>query len=257
MHTAFTSDPEPVDVVPRRFRRLLISEARREEDRAALASLGAKPVWLGFSERAALRPEVPHFLGFFSLPRPPVLSHFRNLAVLRAEFARLASLPERPIIAAPLGVGAHVDHVEIFLASFLAMRETRSYDRFLFYEDAYTMSARARRRHFLASRQRWPLLQSPALAGIIAAGMLTVIGWAERGPMLHEFLPEVAAETSWEPLLAPIAGFEETKLSALGLYPTQMAKLGGYRTFSAMVRRWHRVYAGAERLWRASPCSPS
>ena len=252
VRTIFTSDPGPLSQVPRRFRRLLINAGRRDEDRAAVTSLGAEPVWLGFHERATLEPPLPHFLGVFSLPRPPELSQFRNLAALKTEIVRLVSMPERPIIAAPLAVGGHIDHVEVFLASMLAMRETGSCERFVFYEDAYTMSARARRRHFLASQERWPVRKSPALAGLVGAGMLTVMGWAERGPKVHEYLPEAIAQTAWQRMLVPLEDFESAKLRAMGLYVSQMKKLGGYRAFSAIVRRWHQVRQGAECLWMPS-----
>ena len=251
VHTAYASHPPRLDEVPPRYRRLLIYDQRRSEDRRALGSIGVEPVWLDFCERAVLSPALPRPLGVFGLPRPATLGRFHNLPGLKAHAARLASSPSRPLVLAPLGIGAHIDHAELFLASVLAMLETGFYDRFGFYEDAYAMSGRARRRHFLAALDQLPLGKAPALAGPVALAMLTAMGLAERGPRLEEFLPALVAELQWQAQAFPLEGYAEAKLAAMRLYTSQMRTLGGYRTFSAMVKRWHQSRQDAEWLWTA------
>jgi LmbE family N-acetylglucosaminyl deacetylase len=247
--TVCTAYPDSPGAVPERYRRLLIYDRRREEDTAALGSLVVRPEWLGLCERAVLLPSLPRPLGVFSLPSPPASRHFRQLPRLTEEVARLAAAPSRPVVVAPLAIGGHVDHVETFLACVLAMKEVGDCARFLFYDDAYAMTGRACRRHFVAAEERWRWWRSPALAGPKAAVMLTAMGAAGRGPAVREFLPEWVSGIRWRTTPQPLGGFEEAKLQAMKLYASQMEALGGYRTFAAMVRRWHRAQNGCERVW--------
>ena len=250
--TAYTAYPERLADVPARFRRLLVYNQRREEDQRALGRLGAKPVWLELCERAVREPALPRLLGVFSLPRPASLDDFANLPALCAEVERLAWGTPAPIVAVPLAIGGHVDHVEMFLAAALVMLETRAFERFLFYEDVYAVSARLRRRHFLAARHRWPLAMEPALTGPVAAVMLTAMGAAAEG-------------LDWRTIAFPrfgalLFGSANTSLSrarrgqARSHTPLCVAnsEAGGSRTFSTIVTRWHEAREGAECLWRVT-----
>jgi LmbE family N-acetylglucosaminyl deacetylase len=250
--TAYTSYPPRLAEVPPRFGRLLTYDRRREEDRRALERLGAEPVWLDFCERAVREPALPRFLGVLSGPPAAGLDHFRNLATLMAEVERVASLPSAPLVAAPLAIGGHVDHVELFLAAALVMLQNRAFDRFLFYEDVYIMSARLRRRHFLAARHHWPPAGEPALARPAAAVVLTGKGWGSRGPRVEHYLPALRTDLHWDHEHLALGGYERAKLEAMRLYPSQMKALGGYGAWSAMLRRWHAASGGAEVLWTAS-----
>jgi LmbE family N-acetylglucosaminyl deacetylase len=250
--TAYTAYPARLADVPARFRRLLIYDRRREEDRQALARLGAEPVWLDLCERAVREPVLPRLLGVLSLPSPASLDDFPGLPALCQTVERLASGFPAPIVAVPLAIGGHVDHVEVFLASALVMLETRAFDQFLFYEDVYAMSARLRRRHFLAARHRWPLAMEPALTGPTAAVMLTAMGVASRGPRPEDYLPALRTSLVWQCEPIALSGFEEAKLEAIRLYTSQTERLGGSRAFAAMVTRWHAACGGTEFLWKAA-----
>ena len=255
--TVYTSGPRR-DMVPRAFRRLLIYEQRKREDFDAITSLGAAPLWLDFHERATCRPSLHWKLGVFNLPLPASLQAFERLTPIQERISSLISGSPDAAVLVPFGVGAHVDHVETFLAALMVMLKSpdaRTWARFQFYEDAYSLSARARRRHFAARRYVWRPWQSPLLGSIVATGMRKVMGRAARGPLLEEYLPAEARNLVWRCSRASVAGFEEAKLHAWSLYPSQVKGLGGLKAWEHMLSRYHSFWGGAEPIWRAEESS--
>jgi LmbE family N-acetylglucosaminyl deacetylase len=109
--------------------------ARREEDLAALAILGADPCWAGMLD-APLR--IPSAYGgegaVFAGPVPGDPMEASALELLD----RLAPALPGCTLHAPLGVGGHADH----LAASAAARRSRGWTRVLYYEDFPYVSIR-------------------------------------------------------------------------------------------------------------------
>ena len=223
----YTSAPRRGEV-PRRFRRLLIYDRRTQEDANAMKSLGATPLWLGFPERATRQPPLGWKLDVFKLPSPPTLQHFANLAAIQEQILALVAAMPGVTVLAPFAVGAHIDHVETFLAALLIMLRTpdaATLARFQFYEDAYSFSARARRRHFAARLYQWKPWESPVWGSLRATVMLATMGRAARGPLLSAYLSNEASGLAWR--CTPVCVWEH------------------------MIPRYHSFWGGAEPLWQA------
>jgi LmbE family N-acetylglucosaminyl deacetylase len=123
---------------------------RRDEDRQAAQSLGAACVQLDLPDaiyRVDQRGE-PIYSAFAALFRDPSADDDAVESPLRAA---LRALPETAFVAAPLGVGGHVDHAIVHRLA----REVMQRDRLWFYEDfPYAESWRVRRRA-LARHRGW------------------------------------------------------------------------------------------------------
>jgi len=83
--------------------------ARREEDRAALALLGAVPVHWDFWDCIYRRAPDGHFL-YPNLPSLRGTVAEEDGAMLEELSRRIAGLPSSAVLCVPLGAGAHVDH---------------------------------------------------------------------------------------------------------------------------------------------------
>ena len=249
----YTSAPRRCEV-PQRFRRLLTYERRTQEDADAMKSLGATPLWLGFPERATRQPSLGWKLDVFKMPSPPTLQHFANLAAIQEQILALVAAMPGVTVLAPFAVGAHIDHVETFLAALLIMLRTpdaATLARFQFYEDAYSFSARARRRHFAARLYQWKPWESPVWGSLRATVMLATMGRAARGPLLSAYLSNEASGLAWRCTPVCVSGFEGAKLHAWSLYRSQVARLGGMKVWEHMIPRYHSFWGGAEPLWQA------
>lgn len=243
--TLYTAGP-PLEEIPPAQRPFGDYATRRAEDEAALAMLGARPRHLGVWERIWREPPVRGVTGVFRTP--PDVSGFARLDEVRAIAADALSRPGADVLA-PLGVGGHVDHVELALATWQAMGEDDGRRRVTFYEDFYALSERARRRHPVTVRAPRALRDSPGLAvpaGLPALGALGAVG---RGPSLERYAPAVAT-TPWRADVVPVRGFEDAKLRAVAAYRSQAALLGPLaRSLPRILRRQHER-RGGEPVWR-------
>lgn len=240
------ADGPPLDEIAPAQRPFGDYATRRAEDERALAMLGATPRHLGVWERIWREPPVRGVTGVFRTPRD--VSGFTRLDEVRAIAADALARPGADVLA-PLGVGGHVDHVELALATWQAMGEDEGRRRVTFYEDFYALSERARRRHPVTARARRALRDSPGLAvpaGLPALGALGAVG---RGPSLDRYAPELGA-APWQPDALPVGGFEEAKLRAVAAYRSQAALLGPLaRSLPRVLRRQH-DRRGGEPVWR-------
>lgn len=242
--TCFTAGP-PLETVPPKRRVFADYTARLAEDERALEILGASHRWLGLRERTWRDPPLSGPLHAFRTP--PDIEDFAELSVIREVIGKMVD--RGALVYAPLGVGNHVDHVEVALAAFSEMMESELFSRILFYEDSYAMSRLPRRRHLVARRHIWPRFFAPAWASPRIGAMLFLIGLFARGPGLDDYLPE-AGRLEWTSEPASLSFVdEERKLAAVAEYGSQVRTFGGIDRVRRFFRRGHRVLGG-ERIWR-------
>jgi LmbE family N-acetylglucosaminyl deacetylase len=241
--TVFTDGPPP-ERITRAMRPFADYQARRAEDAAACAALGADVHWLGLVERAFREPFLPASACFTT---PVDRFGFAMLPAVTASLAALEPLePERILV--PLGVGNHVDHVEVMVAAteWAIARGWR--ERLRFYEDFYALSGMMRRAHSIAAPRRWPLWRSPLRRAPRLALTLGSIALARRGPAVTAFLAPQLARARWS--AAPVVIDESRKLAAAAHYRSQVRAFGGIEGIGSAWHAYH-AWCGGEPLWHA------
>jgi LmbE family N-acetylglucosaminyl deacetylase len=241
--TVFTDGP-PLEEITPAMRAWADFPARRAEDARACATLGAEARWLGHVERAFRRPFLSARACFTT---PTDRAGFVTLPAVTATLAALDALaPDR--VLAPLGVGNHVDHVEVMIATsdWALARGWR--DRLAFYEDFYALSTTMRRAHPIARQRSWARWRSPLLRAPRLAAVLGSIALARRGPDAARFVAPQLTGARWSVVATPID--EERQLAAIAEYASQATVFGGMRGITAALRAYHRWWCG-EPLWRA------
>lgn len=240
--TVGTTGPVLADI-PQRLRPFGDYATRTLEDARALARLGAEGRHLGLREHL-WRESRPRGLAA-AFRTPSAADGFGELARLTAHVREVLE-PGGVVLYAPLGVGHHVDHVEVMLAALAAARDLDALDHVRFYEDYYALSEACRRRHPVT---RGTAVGSPGLAAPVLGAQLALTAVLARGPQLDRYAPE-ARELRWESTVRPVEGYEEAKLAAVGEYRSQVRLLGGRSRLEAVIRRSHRL-RGGEVVWRA------
>jgi LmbE family N-acetylglucosaminyl deacetylase len=239
------TDGPPLDEVPLGMRKWADYPARRAEDAAACACLGAESRWLGQIERAFRR---PFLTGRAMFTTPAARAGFTTLANVTAALGALDDLePERVLV--PLGIGNHVDHVEAMLAAIDWVIDRGWLDRLWFYEDFYALSGPMRARHPIARDERFRTWRAPLLHAHRLAVAMRTNARARRGPELDTFLPAVLQRAVWTMTRSPID--ESAKLAAIARYPSQTRAFGGLSGIARAMRAYHACWDGAEPLWRA------
>ncbi|HEX6206807.1 MAG TPA: PIG-L family deacetylase [Actinomycetota bacterium] len=245
--TCYTAGPPLEKVTPER-RVFADYTTRRAEDERALAVLGASRHWLDLRERALRRPPLRRPMHAFRTP--PRMEDFAELPAIGLVIAEL--LNRGADVYAPLGVGNHVDHVEVALAALGEMLKRGAFERVRFYEDSYALSGACRRKHFVARRHTWRRFNAPAWASPRVGALLLAIALSARGPRLDDYMTE-ASRLEWSCEPAPMSTAEEDrKLAAVAEYRSQVKTLGGIRRVRPFLRRGHRVLGG-EPIWRCRP----
>jgi LmbE family N-acetylglucosaminyl deacetylase len=248
--TFYTGEPT-LARVPARLRPFCRYEVRKAEDARAAAALGVECAWVDLVERAFRPPAVGGMRALFTTPTSTAeLTSLRDAE--GAIESRLDRHPQAQLLA-PLGVGNHVDHVELALAALNVMLRRRAFDRFAFYEDSYALGLVARRRHPVTRNRLWSARGAPERSGLRAWLMFGLLALAMRGPSPFDYAPEAHA-LRWR--CEPVAlrdEHEAQKLAAVAMYTSQVAPLGGAAGWGAVLRRYHRVFGGAEPRWHATP----
>lgn len=240
--TAFTAAPDDAGP-PRRLAAFGDYRTRTAEDEQALAVLGVQGRRLGLAERLWRDPRPRTLAAAFVGPR--TTAGFTCLPRLTDVVTEL--LEAGTEVYAPLGIGQHVDHVEVALAALAAARRQGRWDAVRFYEDYYALEERFRRRHPVAARRPVPWWHGPSLAAPtlpLALGLPAAV-LPSRG--LDRYLPEVST-LGWRCTPLPVEGFEARKLEAVLRYTSQVRRLGGRRGLPAALRRSHRRHGG-ELVW--------
>jgi LmbE family N-acetylglucosaminyl deacetylase len=244
--TVYTAGP-PLEAVPPSMRPFADYETRCREDAAALEVVGAEARRLGQIERA-FRPPFVTWLQAFSTP--PSREGFAELRAVRTALDQLAELsPE--IVALPLGVGNHVDHVEVMVAATDWVTARGIGDRVRFYEDLYAVSGTMRRRRWVTRRRRWPPWRAPLLSAPRLAALLVAAALARRGPAVEAYLTAPWREAAWSVEPSTVRVYEDQKLAAVACYASQVRAFGGMRSLARVLRAYHRRWQLCEPLWRA------
>ncbi len=247
--TAFTRGPDPATIPPR-LRRFGDYATRTAEDDRALALLGARPRRLDLLERLWRQPPLPGLGAVFRTP-----TDRGALAMLPALVRIVREVLAEPgtELLAPLGVGNHVDHVELTVAVALAVAETGDWSRVTFYEDYYALGEAMRRRHPVTRTRRESWRASPGWAAPLQGAVLRGTALIARGPGPADYLPGLWPRAEdWCCRPTPVDGFEDLKLDAVAAYRSQTAALGGMPRLGRILRRAHRQ-RGGELLWRVVP----
>lgn len=246
--TAFTRQPEPA-AVPRRLRPFADYRTRLAEDDRALAVLGAGARRLDLPERIWRDPPARGLRAAFRTPADRAgLDQLEPVAAAVAEaFARPGTR-----VLAPLGVGHHVDHVEVACAALVAAVRAGACDRIGFYEDFYALAGAARRRHPVTRAHAGGpvrrLREAPGWAGPAEGLVLWATPLIARGPTWEAWLPELAG-LAWTCAAHPVDDRSQRQaLAALAEYRSQTPALGGLRQLAAIQRRAHRLRDG-ELIW--------
>ncbi len=251
--SCFTSGP-PLDTISPERRVFGDYSMRRAEDERAMKVLGASYRWLDLHERIWREPPLPRTRSVFPtyvFRTPPKMDDFSELKAIRAAIAQI----DAPVIYAPLGIGHHVDHVEVALAALREVLGTGAFERIRFYEDPYALGRACRKQHFVARRHMWKPFQAPAFASPRVGALLSMVAFAAKGPKLEDYLPE-ADRLDWRctPEVVSVAD-EERKLAAIAEYGSQVRAFGGMERVRAIVKRAHRVLGG-EPIWTCRTGAP-
>jgi LmbE family N-acetylglucosaminyl deacetylase len=249
--TAFTG-PASWPGAPRAWRAFGDYPARLAEDDRALDLLGAGRRRLGLPERLWREPRLSSLAQAFRCP--PALTDFRCLSALVGVLSAALADPGVELYA-PLGVGQHVDHVEVAAAAVLAVHDARAWERARFYEDFYALAESGRRRHSVTRHAPVPLTRLPGWAAPVLGSALRLLTVVSGGPDLGRYLP-VVRSLNWQCRAVPVTGFEEAKLDAVARYESQLPRLGGRRRVSAVIRRSHLAHGG-EPVWTAQEAAGS
>jgi LmbE family N-acetylglucosaminyl deacetylase len=241
--SVFTNGP-PLDEVSPGMRKWADYPARRVEDAAACAAVGAEVRWLGQIERAFRR---PYLTGLTMFRTPADRAGFATLPAVTAALDALVDLDPARIVV-PLGIGNHTDHVEVLIAAtdWALARGWR--DRLWFYEDFYALSGTMRARHPIARRERFRTWRSPLLRARRLAVIMRAIALARRGPDVDTFLAPALQSATWHVTRSPID--EAAKLDAIARYPSQAIAFGGMAGIARAMRAYHALWDRAEPLWR-------
>lgn len=243
--TVYTAGPA-LDALPERLRPFGDYATRIAEDVRAVERLGATPRHLDVWERIWRDPPLRALRHAFRTPQDPAAF---------TERARVASIAAQALdtgaqVCAPLGIGNHVDHVELTLGTLDAALVHPEGHRVAFYEDFYALSEALRRRHPVARQRPLAWWRTPGWGAPPAGALLRAGAFIPRGPSLDRYRPEVTAAT-WRCDPQPIEpGDEQAKLASIAEYVSQAALLGpAARLLPAVIRRAHRAHDG-ELLWR-------
>lgn len=218
--------------------------ARRIEDAAACAAIGAEVRWLGQVERAFRR---PFLTGLTYFTTPADRSGFETLAAVTRALGALDELDPARILV-PLGIGNHVDHVEAMIAASDWALARGWLDRLLFYEDFYALSRTMRARHPIARLHHIPWWRSPLIRARRLAVIMRAISLARRGPEVDTYLAPRLQAATWSVTRSEID--EAKQLAAVALYPSQATAFGGMAGIARAMRAYHGLWGGAEPLWR-------
>ena len=250
--TAFTHAPAAADVPPG-LRRFADYTARLAEDDRALAVLGAGARRFDLPERVWRQPPARGLRAAFRTPADS--SGFDQLGRLQELVAEALARPGVRVLA-PLGIGHHVDHVEVAVAALTAAVRLRATDRVGFYEDFYALGNGARHRHPVTREHAGPLWrrlrEAPGWAGPAEGVVLAATAAIGVGPSLDAYVlawPSLA----WGNAVHPVDGWSQDRhLAAVAEYRSQTPALGGMRQLGPMLRRAHRL-RGGDVIWSVRP----
>jgi len=247
--TINTASPLKVEL-PKKLQKFANYDERLLEDHNALNFLKTDFFYWGYTERAFAKPEITSLKDIFSTPKEG-LEGFKNIERIKNDIDNLFKKNENLHIYVPLGIGNHYDHLELFIAALQYIKENYAYNKFSFYEDAYTYFGNAlRQRHLIASAKLFTTSGSPVFMKLQGAIIGQFFKYAQNQNSIKGDLSQLVKDLSFKMRLNPIKQFEETKLHAMELYSSQIASFGGMHKIAPLVKKYHRFWGMSEPLWR-------
>jgi len=243
--TVYTRKPD-LKSIPKKFHKYAIYDQRKKEDQKALDRLSADYKWLDIEERAYRTPLIKKPTDVFKINLSEGLKQFLNISEIQAELEKIFEKNPKSKIYAPLGIGNHFDHVEVFLASLMYMVDNALFDNFLFYVDFYGItSTKIRKKHYLGSKILTRGTKKPEKSSIKWYIITSVVNSMISGHSIEKIIPSKYLDIEWELETHSIKGYEKLKLSALECYDSQV-KLFGKKTLEKFFRRHHSNWESSE-----------
>ena len=174
------------------------------------------------------------------------IKQFKNIDRIKEEIEKMLDEFPKSQIYAPLGIGNHFDHVEVFLSALMYMVDHALYDKFLFYVDFYGMfSTKMRRKHFLGKKIISRGTKKPEKSSFKWFMITTVMNALISGNAIEKLLPSKYLDLEWELKTNSIKGYEKLKISSLKCYESQV-KLFGIKTIDKFFDRHHKNWDSSE-----------
>ncbi len=243
--TIYTRQPD-LKSLSKKFQKFAIYDQRKKEEQVALDKLSADYKWLDIEERAYRTPLIKKPTDVFKINLSEGLKQFINISEIQAELEKIFEKNPKSKIYAPLGIGNHFDHVEVFLASLMYMVDNALFDNFLFYVDFYGItSTKIRKKHYLGNKIITRGTKKPEKSSIKWYLITSVVNSMISGHSIEKILPSRYLDIEWEFKTNSIKGYEKLKLSALESYESQV-KLFGTKTLEKFFRRHHSNWDSSE-----------
>ncbi len=242
--TIYTRQPD-LTSISKKFDKFAIYDQRKKEDKVALDKLSADYKWMDIEERAYRTPLLKKPTDVFRINLSEGLKQFLNIREIQTELDKIFEKNPKTKIYAPLGVGNHFDHVEVFLASLMYMVDNALFDNFLFYLDSYGMfSTKMRRKHYLG-KQIISRGKKPENSSFKWFMITSVMNAMISGHKIEKLLSSKYLDLEWELKTSSIKGYERTKFSALMCYESQV-NLFGKKTLEKFFNRHHKNWDSSE-----------
>ena len=243
--TIYTRQPD-LKSLSKKFQKFAIYDQRKKEEQVALDKLSADYKWLDIEERAYRTPLIKKPTDVFKINLSEGLKQFINISEIQAELEKIFEKNPKSKIYAPLGIGNHFDHVEVFLASLMYMVDNALFDNFLFYVDFYGItSTKIRKKHYLGNKIITRGTKKPEKSSIKWYLITSVVNSMISGHSIEKILLSKYLDIEWELKTNSIKGYEKLKLSALESYESQV-KLFGTKTLEKFFRRHHSNWDSSE-----------
>ena len=248
--SVFTKNPD-IKKIPKKFHKFAIYDQRKKEDQKALNRLSVDYKWLDVEERAYRVPLLKKPTDIFKINLSGGLEQFSNINKIQAEIDKLIEKYPKAKFYAPLAIGNHYDHVEVFLASLMYMVDYAIFEKFQYYIDFYGMiSTRIRNKHYLGKKLITLGTKKPETSSFKLFMISTIMNSMISGHTIESLLPSKYLDIEWMLKTNSIRGYEKLKLSALESYESQL-KLFGQRTIRKFFKRYHNNWDNSELFLQA------
>lgn len=246
----YTKNPD-IKKIPKKFHKFAIYDQRKREDQKALNRLSVDYKWLEVEERAYRQPLLKKPADIFKINISEGLEQFSNITTIQTELDKLIEKYPKAKFYAPLAIGNHFDHVEVFLASLMYMVDYAIFEKFQFYIDFYGMiSTRIRNKHYLGKKLITLGTKKPETSSFKLFMISTIMNSMISGHSIERLLPSKYLDIAWVLKTNSIRGYEKLKLSALEYYESQI-KLFGQRTIRRFFKRYHNNWDNSELFLQA------
>ena len=248
----YTKNPD-LRKIPKKYHKFANYDERKEEDKKAMNKLSADFKWLDLTERTYRVPIPKRLTEVFKIDLSADLAQFPNIAKIQDEISKAIDESPNSIVYAPLGIGNHFDHVEVFLAALMYMVDYALYDNFRFYVDFYGMvNTKIRKKHYLGKKIIRKGLKKPEKSSLKFLMITTIMNSMISGSSIEKLLETKYKSLSWELEPISIHGYEKLKFSALECYESQI-KLFGIKHARKAIETFHRNWDNSELYLKAKP----